>query len=153
MMRKEAVTQCGGYRPTFVPAEDLDLWLRMAEFGQIANLPDILLKYRLHENSISGAKRDLQRQMCHRVCKAAWTRRGLSGMSFDYSDWRMADTPKSRREFYLRYGWQAWNNGYRKTWRHYALLSVKLAPFSRDAWALLVAGALKRPNKNKEMNA
>lgn len=147
MMRKEAVLHCGRYDPRMVPAEDLDLWLRMAETGRLANLPDIVLKYRVHDNSISGSKRDLQRQMCHQACKAAWARRGLTDTRFDYNDWRMADTPASRRAFYLRYGWQAWKSGYRDTWRHYALKSVKQAPFSRDAWKLLVFGGLRRPGR------
>lgn len=145
MMRKDAIIRCGGYDTSNGTAEDLDLWLRMAEIGRIANLPDIVLKYRIHDKSISGSKQDLQRQTCRQVCEAAWARRGLTGMSFDYSDWRMADTTQARREFYLRYGWQAWNSGYRDTWRHYALRSVGLAPLSRQAWTLLVAGAFKRP--------
>jgi glycosyltransferase involved in cell wall biosynthesis len=147
MMRRKVVLQCGGYDPEMVPAEDIDLWLRMAEIGKLANIPDIVLKYRVHENSISGSKRDLQRQMCHKACEAAWLRRGLTDMSFDYGDWRMADTPESRREFCLRYGWQAWSSGYRDTWRHYALKSVKQAPLSQNAWKLLIFGWLRRPTR------
>lgn len=149
MMRKGALVRCGGYDPSYDGAEDQELWLRMAEVGCLANLPDIILKYRIHEKSISGAKRDLQRRMCRQACETAWARRGLTGMSFDYADWRMEDTPESRRKFYLSYGWQAWNNGYRDTWRYYALRSVGLAPFSRAAWTLLIAGALKRPEISK----
>ena len=149
-MRRDAVMSCGGYDPEMVPSEDLDLWLRMAEFGQLANLPDIVLKYRVHDNSISGSKQDLQRQKCRQACEAAWQRRGLTDMTFDYSEWRPADTATSQLEFYLRYGWQAWKSGHRDTWRHYALKSVQQAPFSRDAWALLVAGALKRPSTIKK---
>ncbi|WP_372922633.1 glycosyltransferase [Roseovarius sp.] len=148
MMRREAVIRCGGYYPTFKSSQDLDLWLRMAEIGRLANLPDVVLKYRIHDSSISGSKQDLQRQMCRRACEAAWVRRGLTDMSFEYGDWRMADTAESRRAFYLRYGWQAWSHGYRDTWRHYALRSVVMAPLSADAWKLLVAGALKRPQTN-----
>lgn len=149
MMRREAVLRAGCYDASYRAAQDLDLWLRMAEIGRLANLDDILIRYRIHDKSISGGKRELQRDMCRRACEAVWTRRGLTGMSFDYGDWRMADTRKSRREFFLRYGWQAWNNGYRATWRHYALRSVVLAPFSRAAWSLLIAGAIKRPNGRK----
>ena len=151
MMRRAIVLKCGNYDVSYRAAQDHDLWLRIAEIGHLANLPDILIRYRIHDKSISGAKPELQRQMCRKACEAAWARRGLTGMSFDYSDWRMADTPESQQEFYLRYGWQAWNNGYRDTWRHYALHSVKMAPFSRNAWALLIAGALKRPNSAKTL--
>ena len=148
LMRKDAVVKAGGYDPSFKASGDLDLWLRMAEMAQLANLPDLVLKYRIHDNSISGSKRDLQRQMCRQACEAAWLRRGLTDVSFDYSEWRMTDTPESRQEFNLRYGWQAWSNGYRDTWRHYALQSVKQAPFSLDAWKLLIFGGLRRPARH-----
>src|SRR5579883_1018190 len=47
-MRKAAAERAGGYRAEFVAAEDLDLWLRLAEHGELANLPEALLLYRLH---------------------------------------------------------------------------------------------------------
>lgn len=145
MMRKATVLQFQGYDESYLSAQDQDLWLRLAESGRLANLPEIVLEYRIHDRSISGSRRDRQRESCLRACEAAWARRGLTGVSFDYGDWRMADTPESRRAFFLRYGWQAWRSGYRGTWRHYALRSVALAPLSRAAWTLLIAGAIKRP--------
>jgi glycosyltransferase involved in cell wall biosynthesis len=48
MARTEALRKVGGYRKNAQLAEDYDLWLRLSEFGQIANLPDVLLSYRLH---------------------------------------------------------------------------------------------------------
>jgi GT2 family glycosyltransferase len=48
MMRTEAVRQMHGYRAVLDHAEDYDLWLRMAERFQLANLPDRLLSYRHH---------------------------------------------------------------------------------------------------------
>ena len=53
MMRRQAFAQVGGYRPPFAPAEDYDLWLRMAEHFQFANLTQVLLKYRIHPNQAS----------------------------------------------------------------------------------------------------
>jgi glycosyltransferase involved in cell wall biosynthesis len=152
MMRRDAVMRCGGYDASFLPAEDGELWLRMAEVGRLSNLPDIVLKYRIHNKSLSGTKQELQRDMCRRGCEAAWARRGLTGMRFDYEEWRMTDTAESHREFFLRYGWQAWSNGFRGTWKHYALQSVMLAPFSREAWTLLIAGMLRRPHRQREPN-
>ena len=48
MFRRQAVLAVGGYRPQMEPAEDYDLWLRLAEHHDLANLPDVLLYYRLH---------------------------------------------------------------------------------------------------------
>jgi glycosyltransferase involved in cell wall biosynthesis len=48
MARTEALRKVGGYRKNAQFAEDYDLWLRLSEVGQVANLPDVLLSYRLH---------------------------------------------------------------------------------------------------------
>lgn len=148
MMRKEAVLSCSGYDPQFLASQDLDLWLRLAEIGRLANLADIVLKYRIHDTSISGSRREQQREMCQRACEAAWSRRGVKAC-FDYKDWRMDESRESRLEFFLSYGWQAWNYGFSESWRHYALKSIRLAPFSIAAWKLLIAGALKQPPRSR----
>jgi Glycosyl transferase family 2 len=55
VMRKSAFFAVGGYRD--VPhAEDYDLWLRIADHFQIANLEAVLLKYRLHPEQVSVSK-------------------------------------------------------------------------------------------------
>jgi len=60
MMRTALVRRLGGYRAAFRAAEDYDLWLRMAEAGGIANLPDYLTQYRRHDSNLS--ERDAIRQ-------------------------------------------------------------------------------------------
>lgn len=54
LMRKAALAQVGGYR-SVADAEDYDLWLRMAELFELANLPQVLLKYRIHPGQVSVA--------------------------------------------------------------------------------------------------
>jgi glycosyltransferase involved in cell wall biosynthesis len=54
MMRTEVVRELGGYRRPFAAAEDYDLWLRMAELGGIANIPEALIAYRRHHSNLSG---------------------------------------------------------------------------------------------------
>jgi glycosyltransferase involved in cell wall biosynthesis len=53
LMRADAVRRSGGYRKAFGAAEDYDLWLRMAENGGIANLPEQLVSLRRHDASVS----------------------------------------------------------------------------------------------------
>lgn len=48
MMRRQEALAVGGYRSQIEPAEDLDLWLRLAERRDLANLPEVVLHYRLH---------------------------------------------------------------------------------------------------------
>ena len=53
MMRKDAVQKAGGYRAAFKHAEDYDLWLRLIEHGPVDNLEDVMIKYRIHRESVT----------------------------------------------------------------------------------------------------
>jgi hypothetical protein len=52
--RKAALIAAGGYRPACERAEDYDLWLRLSERARLANLPEILLAYRVHGGQTSA---------------------------------------------------------------------------------------------------
>lgn len=53
MFKKSKVIQAGGYRN--MPSEDTDLWIRIMENGRIANLEQILTKYRIHDRQSSNS--------------------------------------------------------------------------------------------------
>ena len=53
MMRKEVFDSVGGYRAVVVDAEDYDLWVRIAERFDLANLQAVILKYRIHLGQVS----------------------------------------------------------------------------------------------------
>jgi glycosyltransferase involved in cell wall biosynthesis len=55
-IRREMLVSVGGYREVVVDAEDYDLWLRLADRFQLANLDLVVLKYRLHVNQVSVRK-------------------------------------------------------------------------------------------------
>ena len=55
MLRRSAALAVGGYRQRAV-IEDWDLWLRLADRHDLANLPDVLLDYRLHDGQFSQAR-------------------------------------------------------------------------------------------------
>jgi GT2 family glycosyltransferase len=48
VFRRDAFEAVGGYRTNFEYAEDFDLYLRLAEVGRMANLPNVVVGYRLH---------------------------------------------------------------------------------------------------------
>lgn len=48
LMRRDVFISVDGYRAFGRDAEDYDLWLRIAERSQLANLKAVLLKYRIH---------------------------------------------------------------------------------------------------------
>ncbi|MDB5697216.1 MAG: hypothetical protein JWN69_20 [Alphaproteobacteria bacterium] len=54
MYRRDVFDRAGGYRVGLNCVEDYDLWLRMSEVTEIANLPDILVHYRIHASSMSS---------------------------------------------------------------------------------------------------
>ncbi len=60
MMRKNCLEKVGGYNEAFRVSQDYDLWLRMSEHCQLANLSDLLYKFRFTKGSITAENRDLQ---------------------------------------------------------------------------------------------
>jgi GT2 family glycosyltransferase len=60
MMRRTAFERAGGYRPNFDMAEDIDLWLRIAEQSELANLEAMVAMYRVHASQASAQKLEQQ---------------------------------------------------------------------------------------------
>lgn len=60
MFRKSTYLGAGGYRSAFVVAQDIDLWLRLAELGKCRGLGEVYYEARLAANSISGRRREQQ---------------------------------------------------------------------------------------------
>lgn len=68
MYRKEVVAQLSGYDPSYAPAEDFELWTRMATCGHRAHIiPEELLLYRVHERQLSIVQKALQRKNASRA--------------------------------------------------------------------------------------
>jgi glycosyltransferase involved in cell wall biosynthesis len=145
LIRKDAMVAVEGYRDEFDSAADLDLWLRLAEIGNIANVPEIVLRYRLHGGSTSQLKIEAQRASAERACSYAWQRRGTDGLYEALDLWRPNGDEGSHYKFILQYGWTAWSQGYRQTWRAYSLEALRMRPLSTASWKLLIFGFLKRP--------
>lgn len=61
MLRKSMTVDEGFfYDEKYTSAQDYDLWLRIAKVHKIANIPDVVLMYRIHGGSISESKREQQ---------------------------------------------------------------------------------------------
>ncbi|MGE8162760.1 glycosyltransferase [Paraburkholderia sp. NPDC080076] len=60
MLRIDAVRAVGNYRAEYPSAEDLDLFVRLMERYDCANLPELGLYYELNEGGISATKRRRQ---------------------------------------------------------------------------------------------
>jgi len=95
MMRREAFNKVGGYRAVMVQGEDYDLWMRMAEHFELANLKQVVFKYRMHPHQVSVRKRKQQTFCSLSVRASAKLRRSGSP---DPLDSVQAITPESLKQ-------------------------------------------------------
>lgn len=54
LVRKEILLKIGGYRNDAIPVEDYDLFIRLSQEGELANIPSIEYSIRLHKNSTTA---------------------------------------------------------------------------------------------------
>jgi len=62
MFRKSSVLSLQGYNPTYTLTEDYDLWSRISIEHEIANIPEVLVKWREWGGSVSSAKTEEQQK-------------------------------------------------------------------------------------------
>jgi len=56
MFRRDVIRDCGGFDAAFDPySQDYALWVKVMRAHSVANLPERLVTYRVHESSIIGA--------------------------------------------------------------------------------------------------
>ncbi len=134
MMRREAVLKVGAYRPHTQWVEDVDLFLRMAEVGRLANLPEILFSYRQLPSSVCLTRRDRQIQLLSGVLGEAMSRRGLEQSNLQVAH---ALQPVGLADCERYWARIALANGNLATARKHAWRAVRHKPFSRKTWRIL----------------
>lgn len=75
VFRRACLEQTGFYRQEFRYAQDYDLWLRIAEVAEIANVPDQLYQWRITRGSITLRKKRLQDRFSRLAVELAFQRR------------------------------------------------------------------------------
>jgi hypothetical protein len=148
MMRAEPVRAVGGYRPELYYAEDLDLWLRLGEVGKLANLPEPVLKYRVHEASICSRNHAVQAERMRQACEEASRRRGIESRYRPIGRFRPGDDRLSKHRHWLKYGWWAFRAGRRWAALRFGLRSVRWVPWRGDGWKLIACALLKKPARS-----
>lgn len=140
MLRKSALDAIGGYRTQFEPAEDLDLLLRLGEVGTLENLPEQLLKYRVHSKMTSATRRQQQMHAHEQILTEAFGRRGLplSSMPPPLRGRRQSDDSALRRRG------RALNAGYYSTAQRYALKICLSRPWQFSQWISLAKASYAR---------
>jgi glycosyltransferase involved in cell wall biosynthesis len=109
MFRREQVMNLSGYAEDYRYAQDYQLWLRLANRGDIAILPEILLQWRSHGQSISSLVLSEQTEFALMAVKG--NMRELTGIEFN---------PAELTEL-----WQLWS-GFPVTPRQIGRLQPKL---------------------------
>ena len=129
-MRKSAVQQIGGYRAEYEYADDLDLFLRMAEVGRLANLPDVLVRYRQHTSSMSYAGRDRQFKSILAATADARRRRNQDADVVPDGMWSAKAAVSTISDVHRKWAWWALASGNLATARKYALKALLKNPFN-----------------------
>jgi glycosyltransferase involved in cell wall biosynthesis len=83
MFRRQSALDAGGYIDAFTTVgEDMDFWLRLAEVGRLANLPDVLIRYRMHGANLSLNKTTMEarHEIMRAIVMSARKRRGLPSL-------------------------------------------------------------------------
>ena len=55
------------YNPKCEPAEDYEMWTKLSEYGKLANIPDILIKYRRHEHQTTNTRSFEQKKISKEI--------------------------------------------------------------------------------------
>jgi len=135
LFRRKALVQCGGYREQYNYIEDLDLYVRLLEVGQLRNLPDVLLHYRQHPNSVNHRKGS----RCVQAAEIIAPLRQRKGMPPLTPEQLAKDAPKleSLGDCHRKWALDAAEGGnYPSAWSN-ALQAVRRNPLEKANWSCL----------------
>ena len=139
MFRREASRALGDYRRQFVSTEDLDLFLRLAEVGELANLERPLVRYRRHPSSVNSTRAAEQREKVWQIVREARVRRGHrdpdAGGPGGLEALAIRQPPPL--ELLERWTWNALRRGEKKAARRHALSRLRQAPLSPTSWRIV----------------
>lgn len=134
MLRRQTLIEAGKYNPRFPIASDLDVFLRLAELGQLANIPRVLLKYRAHFESVSHREPRRQMELVREIILEARRRRHLDEAIIPVE---IPESRPARNEVQRKWGWWALASGQVRTARKHAWRAFRTEPFSFESLRLL----------------
>jgi glycosyltransferase involved in cell wall biosynthesis len=143
-MRTDALRAIHGYDQTYRTNQDHDLFLRLAEHGTIANLPEVLLHYRQHPHSVSFANLKTQRNPVEQILQKAYRRRGIQP-PVETESISVLDAAHPHRAWAKA----ALAAGHLATARKHALATLAADPFSYDSWRIMYS-SIRRKRKDRD---
>ena len=139
LIRTQALAQLAGYRRGTELAEDLDLWLRMAEIGKLANLESPLLYYRLNTEGLSSRNITIQNQRANAVVSAARLRRNLNHLPPPNNFCK-----RTGEAFVRDLVSNARREGFWKAAQKYAVRLIRMKPITKFGWRVLIESTSHR---------
>jgi glycosyltransferase involved in cell wall biosynthesis len=140
MFRREALLAAGGYSTRLATAQDLELFLRLAERGRLANVPEVLMDYRQHLSRVSAARAGEQRRTQNEILEEAYRRRGLEAHAANLppaGPARVSDT-----EWWRQWALESIRGGNLATARIHAGAVLRAQPLSWRSWELFACAWL-----------
>jgi glycosyltransferase involved in cell wall biosynthesis len=130
--RRAAMIGVGCYRQEL--CEDLDLFLRLAEVGRLANLPEALVKYRRHHESVTHTRPARLLEIAAETIEDARRRRGLDPAALGQDGPNPVPRPAANHR---TWAWVALGAGHLPTARKHAMAALRLNPLAAESWRVV----------------
>ena len=135
MFRTNLVRALGGYRPSAQYLEDLDLYLRLGLVGNLGNLAEPLLRYRIHNTSINFTQSHRRLEIKSTIMREAYYARGLT-----YAPVTAPEPPPGHGDSLVHaqeWAITALQFGSRRVAVAHGVRAIQLAPRDRQSWRAL----------------
>ena len=139
LVRRELLSQAGGFDESLRIGEDWDLWLRLSRLTAMLRVPRPLALYRMHPDSITKAPPDTNYK--HLVVMRALQRWGTAGPDGRHA--RLADVRSSQARTWVDLAGARMQAGAVAHAREDAVMAVRTQPLALQGWKVL-AKALAR---------
>jgi len=134
VFRRDAIEKVGGYDERYRTAQDLDLFLKLAEVGRLANLAEPLVRYREHLKKVGHSRYEEQERLITEMLGEAYKRRGIEAPAGVLDTQRQAFDEADLRQ---TWAWWALRHGNLPTARKHARAAVRMRPWSPGSWKVL----------------
>lgn len=150
ILRASCVRAAGGYDESYPLSAEIDMWLKLSDHGELANLTNTLTQKRLHLQSLSNQFSSQKDRCCVRAAKNYQRRHSIALSRHPISDFRHEDydsEPLTRIQLEAKWYQMAVESGNLKTARKYAWQKTRNAPFSLQHWVEAAKLQIQASNK------
>lgn len=152
MFRRDAYLKVGGYRKEFVVAQDLDLWLRLAEIGDHMSIDEVYYQAQLRPNAISTQKRHQQEIArraiydCYKARTSTESSNGSENRILERLENELKKLPNENSNPSFEYNYFVGSMLFKrnpKNSRHYFKQILKTQPWHFKSWSKLALSYFK----------